>query len=132
MVSDDVHQEIEATLGQVPSWMTKLADPAAEHSWGMFRDLTLGETELAPREKAMIGLGAAAATGCPYCTYFHKEEARLAEVSEEELEEAVNIASATQYFSTILHGNEVDVDEFAAETDEIVDHLTEQEAASAD
>ncbi|SDQ24008.1 alkylhydroperoxidase AhpD family core domain-containing protein [Natronobacterium texcoconense] len=124
--------EIEESLGQVPSWMETIAEPAGDHSWGLFRDLTFGETELTAREKALVGVGVAAAISCPYCTYFHKQEARLDEVSEVELEETVNIASETRYFSTILHGNEVDVDEFVAETDEIVDHIKEGEAAAAD
>ncbi|SDJ91122.1 carboxymuconolactone decarboxylase family protein [Natronorubrum texcoconense] len=131
MVSTQTQQEIEQTLGQVPSWMNQLAEPASDHSWGIFRDLTLGETELTPREKALIGVGVAAAVGCPYCSHFHREEARLAEVSDDELEETVTIAGTTRYFSTVLHGSEIDLDDFVDETDEIVDYLKEQEAAAA-
>ncbi|RKD89074.1 carboxymuconolactone decarboxylase family protein [Halopiger aswanensis] len=130
MAPEQIHQEIEEYLGQVPSWMEMLAAPASEHSWGIFRDLGLGETELSPREKALIELGAAAAMKCPYCTYFHKEEARLSAVTDDELEEAVNLASVTSYFSTILHGNEVDYDNFVAETDEIMAYVEEQESAA--
>lgn len=83
-------------------------------------------------EKALIGVSAAAAMQCPYCAYFHKEEARFADVSEAELEEAVNIAGSTSYFSTLLHGNEYEHDDFIAETDEIFGYLREQEAAAAD
>ncbi len=132
MVSPETHQEIEEMLGQVPSWMDQLAEPASEHSWGLFRDLEAGETELSGREKQLIGVGVAAAINCPYCTYFHKEDARLEGATEDEIEEAVNLASVTKYFSTILHGNEVDVDDFATETDEIVDHIKEQEAPADD
>lgn len=132
MVSEQTHQEIKETLGQVPSFMEILAEPASEHSWGIFRDLTLGDTELSDREKALVGVSAAATMQCPYCIYFHKQEARLAGVTDEELEETSNLAGATRYFSTMLHGNEVDQDDFTTETDEIVDYLKEQEAASAD
>ncbi|WP_440769629.1 carboxymuconolactone decarboxylase family protein [Natronorubrum sp. DTA28] len=131
MVSTQTQQEIEQTLGQVPSWMNQLAEPASDHSWGIFRDLTLGETELTPREKALVGVGVAAAVGCPYCSHFHREEARLAEVSDDELEETVTIAGTTRYFSTVLHGSEIELDDFVDETDEIVDYLKEQEAAAA-
>lgn len=132
MVSAQTRRELEESLGQVPSWMELIAEPASDHSWGLFRDLEFGETELSPREKALIGVSVASAIKCPYCTHFHKEEARLAEVTEDELEETVNLASATQYFSTILHGNEVDVDDFVDETAEIVEHIKEREAAAAD
>lgn len=119
-------------LGRVPSWMEIVSPAAADHSWGVFRDLVLGETDLTPREKALIGVGVASAIKCPYCTHFHKEEARLAEVTDDELEEAINVAGSTQYFSTLLHGNEVDLDDFVDETDEVVEYIREQEAASAD
>lgn len=120
-------------LGQVPSWMEELADPASEHSWGLFRDLQMGEdTDLSPREKALIGVGVASATSCPYCTYFHTEEARLSGVTDEELKEAVNLAADTKYFSTVLHGNETDLAGFKTETDAITAYIKEQQAAAAD
>jgi AhpD family alkylhydroperoxidase len=112
--------------------MEILAEPASDHSWGIFRDLLLGETELSPREKALVGVGAAAAMQCSYCTYFHKEEARFAGVSEAELEETVNIAGSTEYFSTVLHGNEYEHDGFVAESDEIFFYLRGGEAPQAD
>lgn len=132
MPSDQTVQEIEETLGQVPGFMQILAESASDHSWGIFRNLLLGETELSPREKALIGVSAAAATQCPYCTYFHKEEARFADVSETEIEEAVNLAGNTRYFSTLLHGNEYEHDDFVAETDEIFEYVRKQEEAAAD
>lgn len=132
MATQQTQQEMEEALGQVPSFMQILAEPASDHSWGIFRDLILEDTELSGREKALIGVSAAAAMQCPYCSYFHKEEARFSGVTEDELEEAVNLAGSTRYFSTLLHGNEFDHDEFVAETDEIFEYLREQEAPSAD
>lgn len=131
MVSDRTRGEIEEYLGQVPSWLEALADPAADHSWGVVRDLELGETTLPSREKALVALGAAAAMNCPYCIHFHTEEAKLEEVSDEGLAEAANVAANVRYFSTILHGAEVDMDAFTAETAEIVEHIEEQQAAAA-
>lgn len=132
MASEQAVQEMEETLGQVPGFMQILSEPASDHSWGVFRDLLMGETQLSPREKALIGVSAAAAMQCPYCTYFHREEARFADVAEDELEEAVNLAGLTRYFSTLLHGNEYEHDDFVTETDEIFTYLREQEAATAD
>ncbi|QLG63171.1 carboxymuconolactone decarboxylase family protein [Halorarum salinum] len=131
MVSDRTRGEIEEYLGQVPSWLESLSDPAADHSWGVVRDLELGETALPNREKSLVALGAAAAMNCPYCIRFHTEEAKLHDVSDEGLAEAVNVAANVKYFSTILHGAEVDMDAFATETDEIAEHIREQEAAAA-
>ncbi|WP_049979885.1 carboxymuconolactone decarboxylase family protein [Halolamina rubra] len=132
MATQQTATEIEETLGTVPGFMQTFAEPASDHSWGIFRDLLLGETELSPREKALVGLSAAASMNCAYCTYFHREEARFAGVSEAELDEAVNITGVTEYFSTMLHGNEYDHDAFVAETDEVFDHLREEGMAPAD
>jgi AhpD family alkylhydroperoxidase len=131
MVSSETRTEIEEQLGQVPSWIEVIPEPAGDHSWGLVRDLLFGETDLAPREKALVGVGVAAAIKCPYCTHFHKEEARMAEVTEDELAEAVTLAGNTTYFSTVLHGSETDIEEFVDETGEIVDYLREQETAAA-
>lgn len=132
MVSNDTRHEIEQYLGQLPSWMEALAPPAAEHSWGIVRDLELEETDLPRREKELVGLGAAAAMQCPYCIEFHSEAAKLEGVSEDELTEAVNVAANTRYFSTILHGAAVDYDDFVDETAEIVEHIKEQQAVAGD
>lgn len=132
MLSQDAKNEIESYLGQVPGWMDEISDPAAEHSWGLFRDLQLEETELPNREKALVGLGAAAAMACPYCVHFHTEEAKLDGVSEAEIEEAVNAAANTRYFSTLLHGSEYDLETFKTETAEIVEYIEDQQATPAD
>ncbi|MFD1514638.1 carboxymuconolactone decarboxylase family protein [Halomarina rubra] len=131
MVSNETQREIEEYLGQVPSWLDALSEPAADHSWGVVRDLELGETDLPNREKALVAVGAAAAMNCPYCIHFHGEEARLEGVSDEGLSEAANVAANVRYFSTILHGAEVDLDDFRRETSEIVQHIEDQQAAAA-
>lgn len=132
MVSNDVRTEIEEYLGQVPSWLEELAEPAADHSWGIVRDLELEETDLPNREKALAGLGAAAAIQCPYCIHFHKEEAKLEGVTESELAEAVAVASGVRYFSTVLHGAHVDYDAFVDETSAIVQHVKDQQVVADD
>ncbi|MEY7851818.1 carboxymuconolactone decarboxylase family protein [Natrarchaeobius sp. A-rgal3] len=131
MVSTEMESEMEEYMGMVPSWIEALPEPSADHSWAIVRDLQFGETELTGREKALVGLGAAAAIQCPYCVHFHTEEAKLEEVTEEELSEAIGVSSDVRYFSTVLHGAEVDYDEFVDETAKIVDHVEDQQAAAA-
>ncbi len=130
MVSPDTQNEIEEYLGTVPSWLEGVADPAADHSWGIVRDFQLGDSELSHREKALVGLGAAAAIQCPYCIHFHTEEAKLEEASEGDIEEAVSLAAGVRYFSTVLHGMEVDQGAFVEETGSIVEHIKNQQAAA--
>lgn len=130
MVSDTAREEMEQALGTVPSFMDALAEPAADHSWGILRDLEFSETELSQREKELVGLGSAVAMQCRYCVHFHTEAAKLEGVSETELTEAVNLAANTRYFSSILHGSQADYDDFVEETAGIVDHIRSQEAVS--
>lgn len=132
MVSTQTENELEEYLGRVPSFIEALAEPAADHSWGLMRDLELAETELSTRVKALIGLGAAAAIQCPYCVHFHREESKMEGVEAEGLAEAVNVASTVRYFSTVLHGAEIEMDEFEAETAAIVEHVEKQQAAADD
>ncbi|THE63360.1 carboxymuconolactone decarboxylase family protein [Salinadaptatus halalkaliphilus] len=130
MVSEDTRTELEEMLGQVPSWIEPIPDEAADHAWGMVRDLQFGETTLSQREKALVGLGAATAIQCPYCTHFHTAEAEMEGVSETGLSEAIGIASDVQYFSSVLHGAQVEYDEFVEETADIVEHVENQQAAA--
>lgn len=130
MISGETQDELEEMLGTVPSWIDALPDEAAGHAWGMVRDLQFGETKLSQREKALVGLGAATAIQCPYCTHFHTAEAKLDDVTDEECSEAIGIASDVQYFSSVLHGSQVEYDDFVEETADIVDHVREQQAAA--
>lgn len=133
MVSTKTRKQIEESCGRVPSWIENLAEPAADHSWALVRDLEFGETDLSPREKALIGVGVAAAIGCQYCVHFHTADARMQDATEAEIAEAANLAGVTKYFSTILHGAEVDMDDFVAETSAMVEHIEAQQAeAGAD
>ena len=132
MVSDDARAEMEEHLGRVPSFIAELSDPAADNAWALLRDFELAETDLPAREKALVGLGAAAAMQCPYCVHFHKAEAKIDGVSEAERKEAIDIAAGVRYFSTVLHGAEVEMSEFAAETANIMSHVEGQQAAPSD
>ena len=130
MVSQSTQNEIESYLGQVPSWIAELSEPAADHSWGLVRDLQFDDTELSAREKALVGLGAASAIQCPYCTHFQGTKAELEGVTDVERTEVVNLAAGIRYFSTVFHGAEVDHDEFVDETAEIAQHVVAEREAT--
>lgn len=131
MTSADTRAEIEQTLGMMPEFMEAIADPVVDHSWGLFRDLQMAETEISPKCKTLIGVAVSAALQCHYCTHFTTETAKLNEATEEEITEAVNLASNIRYFSTIVNGNAVDFDEFVDETAQIMDHLSKQAVGAA-
>lgn len=126
MVSTNVQQEIEETLGHVPSFIAEMPDQVADHFWGGMRDFELAEdTEIPPKYKQLISLGVASAIHCPYCTHFHTEGAKLNGATEAEIREASGLAMMTAAGSTIIHGQQTDLDRFKKETAQIVDHLQE-------
>ena len=71
MSRSDVERDITETLGQVPDFFAAMPDETLEHEWPHFKKFQLQDTALTAREKQLIGFGVAAATYCPYCTYFH-------------------------------------------------------------
>ncbi len=100
-----------------------IPDDTLEREWATFKEFQLGDTELTAREKHLIGYAVAAATFCPYCTYFHQAATTMLGTTAKQLEEARRIASETAKWSTYIHGQQTDLQEFRHQTDEIGAHL---------
>lgn len=131
MSRSDVEADIRETLGQIPSFFETMPDSTLENEWREFKVFQLTDTELTVREKHLIGYAVAAAIHCPYCTYFHRGATTMMGATDRQLEEANRMASDTAKYSTYLHGNETDIDEFKKQTDEIGEHLGRQAQKAA-
>lgn len=124
MVSQQAHDEIEEVLGHVPSFIEEMPPQVADPFWHTMRDMELSETtKIPPKYKELIGLAAAAAMKCPYCTHFHTEAAKLHGANAAEIAEASAMAMMTAGASTFLHGQQTDIDRFKKETAQITDHI---------
>lgn len=130
MSRTDVDRDIKETLGLVPSFFRDVPDYLIETEWASFKNLQLAETAIPNKYKELIGLAVAGATRCRYCTYFHREAARLWGASEEELNEAALMAKSTMGWSTYLNVRQYDHDEFVREFDAIAEHVRTQLAAA--
>jgi AhpD family alkylhydroperoxidase len=126
MSRSDVERDIVATLGQVPDFFKPMPDDALEHEWASWKAFQLEDSALTAREKHLIGYGVAAATHCPYCTYFHSAAAKMLGATDAQLEEAARFAGDTTKYSTYLHGLQVDIGQFKRQADEIGAYLQEQ------
>jgi AhpD family alkylhydroperoxidase len=126
MSRSDTEKDIIETLGQVPSFFAAMPDSTLEHDWAEFKEFQLGDTALTAREKHLIGYAVAAATHCPYCTYFHRSATTMMGTTAAQLEEANRIAGDTSRYSSYLHGLETDLADFKRQTDEIGEHLGKQ------
>ena len=121
------YEEIEQTLGLVPSFLEAYPDAGISGAWEMMKSVQMNpDSALSPREKELIALAVASQIPCDYCTYFHTEAAQANGATEEEIAETLAMAAAIRHWSTILNGSQTDLDEFKSETDAIMTHVMGQ------
>ncbi len=129
----DLRAELTQTFGFVPSFASVVGPNEARLWWTGIRDFQLSDkTALSGKVKELIGLGVSAQIPCHYCVYcvlFHTEAARLNGATEQEIQEAVFMASLTRQGSTILNGTALPQATFDKELAQIVAHLKAQGAA---
>lgn len=126
---EEVEQEMQETLGLVPTFFKKMPDEYFDFEWELFKRLELGETLIPNKYKELMGIAIHSETKCRYCTLFHTEAARLFGATEEEIQEAVHYAKMSTGWSTYLNGMQVDYDLFSEELERMGDHIKEHEPA---
>jgi AhpD family alkylhydroperoxidase len=119
---NDLHREIERTLGIVPGWARQTPATALDGFWALMRDFSMAETALPNKYKELIGLGVSGATRCRYCALYHTEGARLHGASDEEIAEASAMAGISMMGSTYLNARQVDFETFQREMMTIVSY----------
>jgi AhpD family alkylhydroperoxidase len=123
VVSDaaSAYKDMEYTLGLVPSFMRRFPEAGIEAAWREFKAVQLNpKTPLSGKEKELIGLAVAAQIPCAYCVVFHTEAAKLNGATDQEIREAVAMASITRHWSTVLNGSLIDEAVFRKEVNQIV------------
>ena len=110
--------EMNEMFGGVPSIMQVYPKSAVPAGWAMIKETDLNQdTALSPKVRELIALGVAAQVPCNYCIYYHTVAAKAAGATEEEIREAVHMSSLVRHWSTVLQGNQYDLEAFKAETD---------------
>jgi AhpD family alkylhydroperoxidase len=110
--------EMKEMLGGVPAELQMYPESARVAGWTLMKSTDLNENTVLPSKvRELIGLAVAAQIPCQYCVYYHIKAARAAGASQEEIREAVHQASLTRHWSTILYGNQYDLDTYKAEID---------------
>jgi len=123
MSRQDTERDIRETLGQIPDFFASMPDGTLDRSWEEFKEFQLGDTILTAREKHLIGYAVASAIHCPYCTYFHESATQMMGTTDAQLEEAARMAADTQFYSTYIHAQNTDLEDFKDTTDAIGEHL---------
>lgn len=110
--------EMKSTLGGIPAEMQVYPESARAAGWAMMKSTDFNKnTALPSKVRELIGLAVAAQIPCEYCVYYHTKAAKAAGASEEEIREAVHQSSLTRHWSTILYGNQVDLQAHKSDTD---------------
>jgi len=131
MSRNDTERDIVETLGQMPDFFASLPDGALERQWAEFKEFQMEDSALTAREKHLIGYAVASAIHCQYCTYFHRSATQMMGTTDVQLEEAARLASDTAYYSTYIHSQGTDLEEFKRTTDEIGEHLAKRAEGAA-
>jgi AhpD family alkylhydroperoxidase len=115
MTRQEVYKDVEKMFGSVPTFLKWVPDDKLEMEWKLFKHTQFDEGPIPNKYRELIGLGLSAVAGCPYCTFFHTEIARLNGASDAEIEDAVHFAKSSAGWSTYLHGMQMDLDQFKSE-----------------
>jgi AhpD family alkylhydroperoxidase len=115
------YQDIEKTLGMVPSFFKHFPESGIAGAWAEFKSVQLNpKTKLDGKTKELIGLAISAQIPCHYCIYFHTAAAKANGASDEEIREAVAMSAIVRHWSTVLNGMQVDFAGFKRETDTVL------------
>ena len=121
MDRNEILNDVERTFGSVPDFLKEIPDTALEEFWGLMKKVEMSQdTTIPPKYKELIGVAVAAALHCRYCSYFHTEAAKLNGATEDEIKEALLVASLTNLYSTFLNGSQYDLESFKKEVDRTI------------
>jgi len=114
--AEKTYQDIQATLGVVPSHFKRYPASAVAGAWEMTKGLLLGESNsLEPKVKSLINLAVAAQIPCQYCIWLETKTAVAQGATQDEVAEAVAQAAYVRHWSTVINGLQIDFDTFKAE-----------------
>jgi AhpD family alkylhydroperoxidase len=113
--------DITQVWGFVPEFYKRFPDVARAGAWRQLRDVRMNpNTALSGKDKELVGLAVAAQIPCKLCIIAGTELARLRGATEEEISEAIAMASLTRTFSTVFNGLQVDEPQFRRDIDRLV------------
>ncbi len=123
----DAMKDIEATFGFIPEFVKQFSEAALPGAWKDVKSLEMSNTTaLAPKVKDLISLGVSAQVPCKFCVYFDTQFAKLDGASDQEIQEAIAMASLTRKWSTVLNGLRTDQTAFKKEVQVILAHAKAQ------
>ena len=123
MTKVEVLNEIEQTLGVVPTMFKVMPESAIELEWNLMKRVQMEEGPVPNKYRELIGIGISAISKCRYCAYFHTEMAKLNGATEAEIEDAIHYAKSSAGWSAYINGLQLNYEEFTKEIDMACEHI---------
>lgn len=123
MNRQEIYNEIEETLGLVPTFFQRVPESSLELEWSLFKRIEIEESPIPNKYRELMGIAISASTKCQYCTFFHTEMAKLFGASEEEIDDALRYAKNTAGWSTFINGLQLDYEQFKDEVTQVCEHV---------
>ena len=79
--------------------------PEATSAFWAFDKAALADGAIPKKYKELMAITVALTTQCPYCIELHRDAARKAGATEQELAEAIHVAAALRAGAAITHGS---------------------------
>jgi AhpD family alkylhydroperoxidase len=113
--------DITQSFGMVPEFLRRYPQEGLAGAWTEMRDVEMNPSTAIPgKYKSLMGLGVASQIPCRYCIIADTEFAKAEGANEREITEAVAMAGAVRYWSTILNGRQVDKAMFKKDVNRLV------------
>lgn len=130
--AQSAYKDMEQTVGVVPMFMRQIPEASVAPVWREIKALAISrDTALDGKTKHLVGLGVSAQIPCGYCTFFDTTAAKKEGASDQELQEAVEMAAITRQWSTVLNGSMIDETAFRKDVDRIVKTMEANKKAAS-
>jgi AhpD family alkylhydroperoxidase len=119
-------KEIEQTYGFFFSMFKVIPKDALPGIWENFKQMQSPDNAIPPKYRELLQLAVASQIPCDYCIYYHVTVAKAYGATDEEIQEAVAQGAQTRHWSTIVQGNQTDLEAWKSEVNAALKYMSEQ------
>jgi AhpD family alkylhydroperoxidase len=129
---EEAYRDIEASLGLVPQFMKNYPSQGIAGAWKEMKTVLFNpNTAIPSKYKDLISLSVSAQIPCKYCIYYDTRAAKLDGATDNEINEAVAMASSSRHWSTVLNGLQTDNATFRKEMAQVYSNAKKSTTAKA-
>jgi len=111
--AEEAYADMRQTFGDLPPFVEAFPKAGIAGAWTELKMLSFNPNTAVPvKYKDLISLAVSAQIPCEHCVYFDTKSARADGASEDEINEAIAMASMSRHWSTVLNGVQTDEAQF--------------------